>query len=105
MLHWLREHGCPWEVSKVCIKTARCASAGVLGFIIEQGEVLDAVLLTKALNRAGAFGQLRAAQWLRQHGAQWPTVLSYGHIPSVRQWSGGSLAWARAEGCVAPTTL
>jgi hypothetical protein len=69
-----------------------------LAFVIKQGEVLDAELLTDALNTAGAGNKLQAAQWLRQLGAQWPAVLKHG----AQQWSGESLAWARAEGCTSP---
>eukprot|EP00953_Heterococcus_sp_UTEX-ZZ885_P001372 1257-Heterococcus_DN1.PRE.2 len=90
MLCWLREHGCPWIVSTICIRAARHGSTGILQFVIEQGEVLDAELLMTALNCAGA---------------QWPTVLRYGEIPDVKQWSGSTLAWARAEGCTSPSTL
>jgi hypothetical protein len=111
MLRWLREHGCPWTVSEVCIQAARNGHSSILDFIIEQGEVLNTELLTDALNQAGACSELRTAQWLRQHGADWPAVLSY-HEPdwpgleySVRQWCDDVLAWARAEGCTSPTSL
>jgi hypothetical protein len=62
--------------------------------------VLSAELLTSALNAAGAGGRLQVAQWLRQHGAEWPIVLRAGRM----RWTGESLAWARAEGCTSPTT-
>jgi hypothetical protein len=56
---------------------ANAGSIDILDLLREQGEVLDAELLTDALNNAGASGQLQAAQWLRQHGAEWPVVLGY----------------------------
>jgi hypothetical protein len=105
MLRWLRENGCPWDISKVSISAAHCGSTSILDYVIEQGEVLDAELLTDALICAGASDQLHAAQWLRQHDAQWPAVLSYEDFDEIKQWSGESLAWARAEGCTSPTTL
>jgi hypothetical protein len=84
-LRWLREHGCPWDVSTVCLNAAFCGSIDILEYILEQGEILEAELLTKALNMAGALDQLQTAQWLRQHGAQWPAALS----------SGGRKLWSR----------
>jgi hypothetical protein len=106
-LRWLREHGCPWDVSAVCLIAAFCGSIDILEYIIEQGEVLDAELLSKALNMAGAFDQLQAAQWLRQHGAQWPILLGHGEH-YVLDWKPAALAWARAEGCtskIKPNTM
>eukprot|EP00953_Heterococcus_sp_UTEX-ZZ885_P011835 6835-Heterococcus_DN1.PRE.1 len=73
-LRWLRENGCQWKVRDVCIDASRNGHTNVLHYVIQQGEVLDAELLTDALQIAGAYDQLRAAQWLRQHGAEWPTV-------------------------------
>jgi hypothetical protein len=101
-LHWLRESGCQWRVRDVCVDAARNGHTDVLDYVIEQGEVLEAELLTDALQIAGANNQLQAAQWLRQHGAEWPTVLSHGIEPDIRQWSGDTLLWARAQGCISP---
>jgi Ankyrin repeats (3 copies) len=99
-LRWLRENGCPWDIIGVLHNAARNRNIDVLELLIEQGEVLSAKLLTSALREAGVFDQLQAAQWLRQHGANWPTVLQAGGL----RWHGESLAWARAEGCTSPTT-
>jgi hypothetical protein len=103
-LHWLRDNGCPWNVSEVVNGAARNGCTDVLNFVIEQGEVLDAELLTDALQSAGVNDQLQAAQWLRQRGAQWPDVLSYYAQVFFEQWNGETLAWARAEGCTSPIT-
>jgi hypothetical protein len=111
VLRWLREHGCPWNVQDMCICAARYGYTLILDYVIEQGEVLDAEQLTDALKCAGAYNQLQAAQWLRQHGAQWPAVLTCvveftnGDESDSIQWSGELLAWARAEGCTSPTSL
>eukprot|EP00953_Heterococcus_sp_UTEX-ZZ885_P033711 17516-Heterococcus_DN1.PRE.1 len=79
-LRWLRENGCPWIVNDVCMVAAAHGRVTILDFVIEQGEVLDAELLTDALNTAGAGNKLQAAQWLRQHGAQWPAFLKDEHF-------------------------
>jgi hypothetical protein len=76
-LRWLREHGCPWDVRQICMRVANAGFIDILDYVIEQGEVLDAELLADALNDAGCGSQLQAAQWLRQHGAEWPTVLGF----------------------------
>jgi hypothetical protein len=100
-LRWLLENDCPWCISEVCMGVARYGCTDILDFVIEQGEVLDAELLTELLNDAGKFGQLPVVQWLRQHGAAWPTALGSGQR-CCYQWGGESLAWARAQGCTAP---
>jgi Ankyrin repeats (3 copies) len=86
-LRWLRENGCPWDATAVFHNAARNSQTGILDLIIEQGELLSAELLTDALNAAGARGRLQIAQWLRQHGAEWPTVLQAGRM----RWTGESL--------------
>jgi hypothetical protein len=105
MLRWLREQGCPWSVSGLCTRAVRYGYTHVLDYVIEQGEVLDAELLTDALNWAGAYDKLTAAQWLRRHGAQWPAVLSESEDSYIQQWRGDTLAWARAAGCTSPNSL
>jgi hypothetical protein len=67
-LRWLRENDCPWDVRAVCMQAVRNGSTDMLDFIIEQGEVLDAELLTIEL-RAVNWGDELVAQWLKQHGA------------------------------------
>jgi hypothetical protein len=97
-LRWLRENGCPWLVYSVLTAAARCGSTAILAYITEQEGETDAELLTRALNSAGAHNKLQAAQWLRQHGAQWPAELK----DTGMQWRDDVLAWARAEGCTSP---
>jgi hypothetical protein len=104
-LRWLREQGCPWVVSEVLIGAALFGHTDIVDYVIEQGEVQAAELLTAALNHAGGSNKLQTAQRLRQHGAEWPAVLSFSVGSLVRQWSDESLAWARAEGCTSPTAV
>eukprot|EP00953_Heterococcus_sp_UTEX-ZZ885_P003691 2507-Heterococcus_DN1.PRE.4 len=103
-LRWLLEQECPWSVHEVCMSAARNGYTDILDFVVEQGEVLVAELLTQLLNEAGAFGQLPAVQWLRQHGAAWPAALGFGQR-HFHQWGGESLAWARAQGCTSRMQL
>jgi hypothetical protein len=100
-LRWLRTNDCPWNVREVCTIAASGGFTSILDYLVQQGEVLDAELLTDALNKAGSNSQLPAAQWLRQRGAEWPAVLGY-DASDLPSWSGESLAWARSEGCTAP---
>jgi hypothetical protein len=102
MVRWLRGNGCPWDLSYVCISAAGDGCTDMLDYVIEQGEVLSAELLTHALNAAGTENQLQAAQWLRQHGAEWPALLGINTDNCTQQWSGDTLEWARAEGCTSP---
>jgi hypothetical protein len=105
-LRWLRDNGCPWNVRHICIHAASLGDTALLDYVIEQGEVLDAELLTFALNTAGEFSSLQVAQWLRQHGAEWPAVLGYDDATGqYNPWKADMIAWARAEGCSAPNDV
>jgi tripartite-type tricarboxylate transporter receptor subunit TctC len=97
-LRWLQEHGCPWDAIDICASAAQGGSVDVLVYLQQQGIESTAEALTQMLKVAGANNHLAAAQWLRQQGASWPAKLC-----SFRQWSGDTLAWARAEGCTSPT--
>jgi hypothetical protein len=68
-LRWLRENGCPWDVSFVCMYAAYNGSTDILDFVIEQGEVLDAQLLSCALRDAVSHNQQEAVHWLKQCAA------------------------------------
>jgi hypothetical protein len=98
-LRWLRESGCAWNASEMCIAAAGNGHTDILDYILEQGEVFSAELLELALNHTGMLNELQAAQWFRQHGAEWPAVLGN----SVdEEWHDDIVAWARAEGCDSP---
>jgi hypothetical protein len=86
-------------VSDICDGAAQFGSTDILDYVVEQGEVLDAECLIKALNAAGTHAKLQTAQWLRQRGAEWPAVLGY---DEDEQWSDAVVAWARNEGCTSP---
>jgi Ankyrin repeats (3 copies) len=101
-LHWLLENDCSYCMSEVCMGAARHGYVDILDYIVEQGELFDTEQLTEALNCAGMHNQLTAAQWLRQHGAEWPGLLGCNERYCVRQWSSDMVVWARAEGCTAP---
>jgi hypothetical protein len=103
-LRWAREHGCPWDSASICEAAARGGSVQVLQYLQQRGMVITAEQLTAMLNAAGAHSKLAAAQWLLQQGAEWPAVLRYEELyHKPLKWSGPALAWARAEGCTAPT--
>jgi hypothetical protein len=63
VLAWLREHGCPWDMSEVFIAAAGYGHTSILDYIVQQGEVLSAELLTDALNHADLRNKLAVAQW------------------------------------------
>jgi hypothetical protein len=97
----------------VCIKAAQGGSIEVMRYLVTElavatPEILQEVMalatpefLQDMLAAAGTFGRLAAAQWLRQQGADWPPVLQYQDI----NWSDKCLAWARQQGCTAPTVV
>jgi hypothetical protein len=100
-LRCLHELGYPWNESTICITAASSGTVAVMEYLLQQGVVLTAAQLTEMLNAAGAHNHMHAAQWLRQQGADWPTVLRFG---IYHTWHGKALAWARAEGCKSPAT-
>jgi Ankyrin repeats (3 copies) len=98
-LKWLHEHGCPWHARTVCEEAAEGGSVDVMEYLQQEGLMETAVVLTNMLNAAGACNNLAAAQWLRQQGAPWPAVLRY----AGNAWAADTKAWARRQGCRAPT--
>jgi Ankyrin repeats (3 copies) len=99
VVQWLIEHDCPYKERACCLHAAINGHIAVLAYLQSLGWLTSVDLLAEALNRAGAASQLAAAQWLRQQGAEWPTVLRC----NGKSWSDELVAWARAEGCTSPT--
>eukprot|EP00953_Heterococcus_sp_UTEX-ZZ885_P032070 16773-Heterococcus_DN1.PRE.3 len=98
VLQWLLEQGCPHDNMACCCLAALKGHITVMAYLKSLGW-LDAPVLLEALQVAGAFDQLAAAQWLRQQGAEWPRVL----CSNIEPWSVELVAWARAEGCTSHT--
>jgi Ankyrin repeats (many copies) len=98
-LRWLLEQGCPWEAADVSVLAAKSGLIEVMRYLLNELALATPALLQDMLNAAGAHEQLAATQWLRQQGAEWPDVLRYGDTA----WSDTCLAWARQQGCTAPT--
>jgi hypothetical protein len=80
-LVWLHEHGCPWDTTSIHIAAARSGSVAAMQYLLQQGVVTRTAQLTKMLQIVGAHSKLETAQWLRQQGAEWPDVLSWGERP------------------------
>jgi hypothetical protein len=108
MIRWLRTNGCPWDVEHICYFAVRTSTAHTQSVIMlqclqELGALRTAADLTRALNHAGAAGNVLAGKWLRQQGARWPPALRSDRDTTTGAWQGEALAWARAEGCTAGT--
>jgi hypothetical protein len=100
-LRWLVQHGCPIEVSTCCVTAAAMGSIDALEYLQDAESLIYVPMLQFMLTVAGAFGQLAAAQHLRQQGAEWPPVLSLDGL----NWTGQLIEWARAEGCTSPISV
>jgi hypothetical protein len=50
VLRWVRAYGCPWDVNEVCFDAENNELIDTLDYVIEQGDVLRAELLTDTLN-------------------------------------------------------
>jgi hypothetical protein len=97
LLHSLMHNGCPWDARELSMSAAEGGSVKVLIYLQQQGVLRGVPILTLLLSRAGAFSKLAAAKWIREQGAEWPTVLRHS------RWSDEVLEWAVAEGFTLPT--
>jgi hypothetical protein len=116
IVHWLHEHGCPWDIELSCTTAAETGSIELMAFTLDiaQAEYDDtsdeldeqyiADILTEMLNAAGSSSKLEAAQWLRyERGAQWPAYLTHFDLENdILLWESETLKWARNEWCTSP---
>jgi hypothetical protein len=101
LLRWLWEHGCPRDVAHISTTVTQNGSVQALEYLATQGIEWSQRMLNGMLLCAGVKGKLEAAQWLRERGAEWPTLLqAAGDV-----WPVEAVAWARQQGCTAPTSL
>jgi hypothetical protein len=98
ILRWAHEQGMIRDVQGVRVAAANSGQLPVIEYMLDIEPAATAAQLTEMLNMAGAWNRLEAVQWLRQQGAEWPTVLSYNGY----EWVHGTLQWARDEGCTSP---
>jgi hypothetical protein len=95
----------------VCFDALCYGKPHILDYALEHGAVLNADALKHALNYNGSCGALATAQWLRQLGAEWPTVLGQDEgpyvdeVPYMEPWNGDMVAWAISQGCTSPILL
>jgi hypothetical protein len=96
----LYDRGCPIDVHAVCSAAARHGRVDVLEYLLQLPDQSQwtAKQLTALLNLAGINEHLAVAKWLRQQGAEWPTVLG----DTTEKWQGKLLQWARRTGCTSP---
>jgi hypothetical protein len=100
VLQFLHESGCVCDDTSILYETV---NVDILQYLWEQGlqqVATAAAQLSDVLSYAGSCNKLDIAKWVRQHGAQWPDVLQ--DIDGF-PWHDSMVAWARAEGCTAPT--
>jgi hypothetical protein len=95
-LSWLYEHGYFCNANDVLEAAAEAGAVDIMEYLQQQGVVPTAAQLTDMLITACHSNQLKAAQWLREQGATWPTELLWYDRDS---WSARIVAWARANGC------
>jgi hypothetical protein len=104
-LRWLVEHGCDYVGFELRSEAAEGGHISVLTYVQQLGYLSSTEVLTDALSTAGTHSKLAAAQWLRQQGTEWPAVLQVESWRGTLSWRGEVLDWARAEGCISPTTV
>jgi Ankyrin repeats (many copies) len=80
VLRWLHENGCPWDTEDVNLAAAgrQDGSVEMIEYLWAEGAVPDRAVLTRMLCKACARDDFTTAQWLREHGAQWPAAITTG---------------------------
>jgi hypothetical protein len=80
VLRWLHENGCPWDTEDVNLAAAGREDGNVemIEYLWAEGAVPDRAVLTRMLCKACARDDFTTAQWLREHGAQWPAAITTG---------------------------
>jgi hypothetical protein len=94
--------GCPWDVAAVRTAAIAADDAEILQWASSADEAAwTTAVLSELLLAAAQDVKLRAADWLRDAGAEWPASFLYeGPAHAVFQvWPVRSMQWARANGC------
>jgi hypothetical protein len=89
MLNYMKSEGVHWPIEEL---TDMLQEVGTLGAPLPLPLVAGLVL--------AAGGLLETAKWLRNEGAEWPTVLKYGDM----HWLMNIVRWARQSGCTSAHT-
>eukprot|EP00953_Heterococcus_sp_UTEX-ZZ885_P015932 8975-Heterococcus_DN1.PRE.1 len=100
IVRWLHEHGCPWDTRELCVYTPYQPSA-MLNYMKSKGVHWTTAELTDMLQEVGTKGSLETAKWLRNEGADWPSILKYGDM----NWVEDIINWAKEAGCSNDKTL
>jgi hypothetical protein len=74
-MHKLVQQGYPVDAPTRCLVAAGMGSVDALQQFQDEQPSIYTQMLQLMLTVAGAFGKLATAQYLRQHGAEWPLVL------------------------------
>jgi hypothetical protein len=99
ILQWLHEQNCRFSGIEVFTRAAMTGSIGVMNYMLQCRLISTPAQLSEMLNVAGAYSHLAAAKLLREHGAEWPSLLRYTDQYSRHtMWSGATLAWAVEQG-------
>jgi hypothetical protein len=92
-VRWLHEHGCPWDARELYVSTVYQPSS-LLNYMKSEGVHWTTEELTDMLQQVGTIGSLETSKWLRNEGAEWPTILKYGDL----QWVNKTVKWAKEAG-------
>jgi hypothetical protein len=106
LFKWMHENDCPgnWYSAVQVDDIYWSAAAGGSVELLEYCEAMrgrwSAADLTIMLNAAGICNRLDAAKWLRERGANWPTLLQ--DTGTWVRWDDDMVQWAREQGCTSP---
>jgi hypothetical protein len=102
LLQWLHTHSCPWDTWELLNAASAGGSIAMLEWLVTVTPPWSADLKQFVLNVAARFSRLAVAQWLRAHGADWPTAFSVecGHDEAQQRmcWSVVAVQWAQSCG-------
>eukprot|EP00953_Heterococcus_sp_UTEX-ZZ885_P019847 11084-Heterococcus_DN1.PRE.3 len=102
LLQWLHAHTCPWNIDIVLNCASSRGSVAMLDWLLTVIPFWTSNMKQDMFTVAASDSSLDAMQWLRDHGAVWPTSFSddIGLTDSKVQmcWSVSAVQWALAHG-------
>jgi hypothetical protein len=76
LLHWLHAHSCPWDEESVLYSASARGTIAMLDWFLTVVSPWSPRVKQRMLQAAACENTLTVVQWLRAHGADWPTSFS-----------------------------
>jgi hypothetical protein len=102
LLQWMHAHACPWVEKMLLYFAVARGSIAMLHWLLTVTSPWSSDVKQAMLSVAACENTLTAVQWLRSHGAEWPTsfLVQTKDADTKRRmcWSLSAVQWALAHG-------